>query len=244
MKKIKIHFWVPYPERSAPSQRFRVEQYLPYLSSSKFSYSILSFLDTGTWKIFYNKGNSLKKFYGLIMGFFRRFWHLILSPGADYIFIFREASSVGPSVFEWLLTKVFKKKIIYDFDDAIWIPGGEKARRSKKILKATWKVKHIIRWSYKVSCGNEFLCAYARQYNKNVFLMPTVIDTNKSKNGLKISRQEKKAVVGWTGSHTTLHNLEEIEDLIPALKKEIDFDLLIISNKPPDCKFDFIFKKW
>ena len=244
MKKIKIHFWVPYPERSAPSQRFRVEQYLPYLSSSSFSYSILSFLDTGTWKIFYNKGNSLKKFYGLIMGFFRRFWHLILSPGADYIFIFREASSVGPSVFEWLLTKVFKKKIIYDFDDAIWIPGGEKARRSKKILKATWKVKHIIRWSYKVSCGNEFLCAYARQYNKNVFLMPTVIDTNKSKNGLKISRQEKKAVVGWTGSHTTLHNLEEIEDLIPALKKEIDFDLLIISNKPPDCKFDFIFKKW
>jgi glycosyltransferase involved in cell wall biosynthesis len=24
----------------------------------------------------------------------------------------------------------------------------------------------------------------------------------------------------------------------------MDFDLLIISNKPPDWKFDFIFKKW
>ncbi|TMI97219.1 MAG: glycosyltransferase family 4 protein [Bacteroidetes bacterium] len=244
MKKIKIHFWVPYPEHSAPSQRFRVEQYLPYLPQEKFSFSIFSFLDTDTWKVFYNKGNKVKKFYGLIMGYFRRIRHLILSPDADYIFILREAASVGPPVFEWLLAKVFKKKIIYDFDDAIWIPGGEKAGKGKKFLKATWKVKHIIRWSYKVSCGNEFLCAYSRQYNKNVFLMPTVIDTNKSKDWQKISKKEKRVVVGWTGSHTTLHNLEEIESLIPILKNEIDFDLLIISNKPPDCKFDFIFKKW
>ena len=115
MKKIKIHFWVPYPERSAPSQRFRVEQYLPYLPSDKFSYSLFSFLDTDTWKIFYDKGNDFKKFSGLIMGFFRRIWHLIRSFEADYVFILREASSVGPPIFEWLLAKVFKKKIIYDF---------------------------------------------------------------------------------------------------------------------------------
>ena len=244
MNKKKIHFWVPYPQRSAPSQRFRVEQYLPHLSQNSFSYTILSFLDEHTWGILYEKGYGVKKFWGMVIGFFRRIGHLFKSVGADYIFILREASPLGPPVFEWLLSKIFRKKIIYDFDDAIWIPGGEKARRSKKFLKATWKVKHIIRWSYKVSCGNEFLCNYARQYNKNVFLIPTVIDTNKSKDSLKIARQEKRAVVGWTGSHTTLHNLEEIEGLIPALKKEIDFDLLIISNKPPDCKFDFIFKKW
>jgi len=244
MNKIRVHFWVPYPERSAPSQRFRVEQYLPYLPQDQVSYSVLSFLDIETWKIFYNKGNSSRKFFGLLLGFLRRIKHLFLSLYADYVFILREASPVGPPIFEWLLVKVFRKKIIYDFDDAIWIPGGEEASRGKKFLKATWKVKHIIRWSYKVSCGNEFLCAYARMYNKNVVLIPTVIDTNKNKNNQKVPIQGRNVVVGWTGSHTTLHNLEEIENLIPELKKEMDFDLLIISNKPPDWKFDFIFKKW
>jgi glycosyltransferase involved in cell wall biosynthesis len=244
MDKIKIHFWVPYPKRSAPSQRFRVEQYLPHLPQDRISYSVLSFLDNNTWKIFYDKGNSLRKFFGILMGFLRRVRHLFLSPGADYIFILRESSSIGPPVFEWLLAKVFRKKIIYDFDDAIWIPGGEQASKGKRFLKATWKVKHIIRWSYKVSCGNEFLCAYARKYNKNVVLIPTVIDTTRSKNSQKMPKQGENIVVGWAGSHTTLHNLEEIETLIPELKREIDFDLLIISNKPPDWKFDFIFKKW
>jgi glycosyltransferase involved in cell wall biosynthesis len=59
-----------------------------------------------------------------------------------------------------------------------------------------------------------------------------------------LPNQGRNVVVGWTGSHTTLHNLEEIESLIPELKKEMEFDLLIISNKPPEWKFDFKFKKW
>jgi glycosyltransferase involved in cell wall biosynthesis len=243
-KKKKIHFWVPYPLRSAPSQRFRVEQYLPYIPADQFFYKIQSFLDSATWKVFYGKGNKLRKFFGMVMAFLRRFKHLFQSIDADYIFMLREASSVGPPVFEWLLSKIFRKKIIYDFDDAIWIPGGEEASVTKKILKATWKVKHIIRWSYKISCGNEFLCAYARKYNKNIVLLPTVVDTFRSADHQRNQQAGKKVVVGWTGSHTTLHNLEEIQEVIPELKKGIDFDFLVISNKPPDWHFDFIFRKW
>jgi len=32
--------------------------------------------------------------------------------------------------------------------------------------------------------------------------------------------------------------------VIPELKKEIDFDFLIISNKPPKWDFAFIYKQW
>ena len=244
MNKKKIHFWVPYPQRSAPSQRFRVEQYLPYLPQNNFSYTVLAFLDAKTWSILYKKGHRVRKFLGMIMGFFRRIGHLFKSAGADYVFILREASPVGPPVFEWLLSKILRKKIIYDFDDAIWIPGGEKASWKKKFFKSTWKIKHNIRWAYKVSCGNEFLRSYARKYNQNAILLPTVFDTARSRNKQKIEPKEKKVVVGWTGSHTTLHNLEEIEQLIPELKKEIDFDFYVISNQPPVWDFDFIFKKW
>jgi len=244
MKKKKIHFWVPYPERSAPSQRFRVEQYLPYLAQNGFSYTVLSFLDANTWNILYKKGYRVKKFSGMVVGFFRRIGHLFKAADANYVFILREASPVGPPIFEWLLAKILRKKIIYDFDDAIWIPGGEKASRRKKFFKATWKIKYIIQWAYKVSCGNEFLYKFAIQYNQNVILLPTVFDTERSKQKQRSQVDEKKVVVGWTGSHTTLHNLEEIEQLIPELKKEIDFDFYIISNKPPAWDFDFVFKKW
>lgn len=243
MKK-QIHFWVPYPERVAPSQRFRVEQYLPYLSNANIVYKICPFLTIGTWKIYHKNGFLVKRIWGIIRGFFRRVYHLFISVQADFVFILREASPVGPPVFEWVLTKIFRKKIIFDFDDAIWIPGGEKTSWIKRLTKATWKIKHIIRWSYKVSVGNEFLAKYARQYNQKVFLLPTVIDTSRKFNQVKNQEIKEKILVGWTGSHTTLHNLEIIEDIIPALRKEVDFDFLIICNKPPDWNFNFIFKKW
>ena len=244
VKKKTIHFWVLYPERSAPSQRFRVELFLPFLHQHGFSFRILSFLDDTTWGIFYKKGHGLQKFLGILKGFLRRVNHLIISVNADYIFILREASPVGPPIFELLLSKFFRKKIIYDFDDAIWLPGGEKVSWLKKLLKATWKIKYIIKWSYKISAGNNFLAQYARRYNSSVHVVPTVVDTNYGHYKQRDQFEGNRIVVGWTGTHTTLHNLEVINGIIPELKNEIDFDLFIISNKPPEWNFDFIYKQW
>ena len=243
-KKPLIHFWVPYPLKVAPSQRFRVELFLPLLEKEGYKFELFSFLDQSAWNIFYSPGKKIDKAFGTTKGFFRRVIHLFHSIKADYIFLHREATPVGPPVFEWILTKILRKKVIHEYDDAIWIPGGEEMGAAKKWLKATWKIKYIIKWSYKVVGGNEFLCNYARQYNSSVILIPTVVDTDKGHYKIKNQFEGDRMVIGWTGSHTTLHNLEEIEELIPALKKEADFDFLIISNKAPDWKFDFIFKKW
>lgn len=243
-KKAIIHFWVPYPANVAPSQRFRVELFLPDLEKKGIQYELLSFLDQHAWDILYKNGSGLMKAWGTLKGFFRRAVHLWKSGNADFIFLHREAAPVGPPVFEWLLSKIFRKKIIYEYDDAIWIPGGEKISFIKKWLKATWKVKHIIKWSYKIVGGNDFLCDYARPYNPSVIKIPTVVDTDKGHSRMKDQSEGNRIVVGWTGSHTTLHNLEEIEQIISELKKEIDFDFLVISNKPPEWNFDFNFKKW
>jgi glycosyltransferase involved in cell wall biosynthesis len=239
-----IHFWVPYPKGAAPSQRFRVELFLPALEEKGFSFKTFSFLDQQAWDILYTPGNGLLKMWGTLKGYFRRVAHLWLSRKADYVFLHREAAPLGPPLFEWLLAKVFRKKIIHEYDDAIWIPGGEPISFFKKWLKATWKVKYIIRWSYKIAGGNDFLCGYAKQFNRNTFLVPTVVDTSKGHYLQRKQDDGKKAVVGWTGSHTTLHNLELVEHILKDLKKELDFEILIISNKPPGWKFDFTFKKW
>jgi len=228
----------------APSQRFRVEIFLPDLEKAGISYKTLSFLDQQAWNILYKPGHRFLKAWGTLKGFFRRIDHLFQSAKADYIFIHREATPLGPPIFEWVLAKVFRKKIIHEYDDAIWIPGGEQASWKKKWLKATWKIKYIIKWSYKIAAGNDFLCEYAKQYNISVFLIPTVVDTEHGHYKQRNQREGKKIVVGWTGSHTTLHNLEVIEGIIPELKKEIDFDFFMISNKRPEWEFDFIYKQW
>jgi len=239
-----IHFWVPYPKGVAPSQRFRVELFLPELEKKGFSFRLLTFLDNNAWNVLYKPGNRFSKAWGTAKGFLRRVNHLFLSAKADFIFIHREATPIGPPVFEWLLTKVFKKKIIHEYDDAIWIPGGEKISSIKKWIKATWKIKYIIKWSYKVVAGNDFLCDYARQYNASVFLIPTVVDTEHGHYKQREQHEGNRIVIGWTGTHTTLHNLEVIEGVIPELKKEMDFDFLVISNKAPEWNFDYIFKQW
>ena len=93
------------------------------------------------------------------------------------IFIHREVAPVGPPVFEWIISKIFKKKIIYDFDDAIWLTDRKDESWILETLKWRSKIQSICRWSYKVSCGNEYLCDYARQFNERVFYNPTTIDT-------------------------------------------------------------------
>lgn len=221
-----------------------MELFEPVLKEKNIPYRLLHFFDNRTWQVLYDKGNYWRKFFGVFRGFMRRIAHLFISVKADYIFILREATPTGPPVFEWLLSKVFRKKIIYDFDDAIWLPGGEKTTLLKRWIKATWKIKYIIRWAYKVSAGNEFLANYARQFNKSVVVLPTVVDTEQGHRVLRDQNQGDRIVVGWTGSHTTLHNLDEIKELIPVLKREMDFDFLIISNKKPEWNFDFIFKQW
>ena len=243
-KKPHIHFWVPYPEKTAPSQRFRVELFLPSLQENGFTYEVLSFLDQKAWDVLYQPGKGVLKTIGTLKGFFRRVSHLWKSGKADFIFLHREAAPLGPPIFEWLLAKIFRKKIIHEYDDAIWIAGGEPISFLKKWLKATWKVKYIIKWSYKIAAGNQFLCDYAKQFNDSVYFIPTVVDTGHGHNKTKNQFEGNRVVVGWTGTHTTLHNLEEIEQLIPELKKEIDFDFYIISNKPPYWNFEFIYQKW
>src|SRR5690606_26052851 len=174
-----------------------------------------------------------------------RRWMLLFEIGAyDYIFIHREAAPLGPPVFEWLAAKVFKKKIIYDFDDAIWIPNTSKENKLAAWLKAFGKVKHICKWSYKISAGNQFLVNFAKQYNEHVVLMPTCVDTETGHKAVKTSFPDKP-VVGWTGSHSTLFYLNEIMPVIKSLQEEIDFEFLVIADRKPDLDLkDFRYVKW
>ncbi|WMJ72905.1 glycosyltransferase [Cytophagaceae bacterium ABcell3] len=243
MRKFKkIVVFCPYPVGSAPGQRFRYEQYLDFLKES-YVLEIIPFLDQKTNDVLYKSGHYFQKLIGVLKGFLFRFFSLPKAISADFIFVFREASPVGLPLIEWLLVKVFRKRIIYDFDDAIWLPNTSTENKVATFFKFHQKVESICRWSYKVSCGNRFLAAYASSFNDSVIVNPTTIDTQKHHNQLK-EQATDKVVIGWTGTHSTIKYLSIVAPVLDKLSKNLNIEIVIICNKKPSLGFDFTFIPW
>lgn len=244
---LKILFLVPYPENESPSQRFRFEQYLPLLRKKNAEIKVQAFANTRHWKIYYSRGKILKKAAFILQGFFKRTAILLEVPKFDFIFIHREAAPIGPPVFEWIIGVFLKKKIIYDFDDAIWLTERPDESLIKQTVKWRIKVKSICRWASKISCGNLYLCDYAYRYNHNIFLNPTTVDTDHLHNpALHLRKKSDKVIIGWTGSHSTLPYLLLIKDVLQEIENTFDnVQIMVIADREPDLGLRrMIFRPW
>lgn len=159
----------------------------------------------------------------------------------DFVFIHREVTPIGPAFFEWWIATISKKKIIYDFDDAIWLANTSEENKLAAFLKWHQKTKSICTWSYIISVGNEFLMAFARKYNKSVVLNPTTIDTENLHRPLERSTPKKTITIGWTGTHSTLKYLDPLVSTLKKIaEKHPDVEMVIISNKPPAFNLPFV----
>ena len=179
-------------------------------------------------------------------GFGRRLALLARVPAFDFVFIHREAAPLGPPVLEWLIAKVLRKRIIYDFDDAIWLANTSEANRIAAGLKWHQKVGSICRWAYKNSCGNTYLAAYAKQFNTHSLVNPTTIDTEHLHNQVRDQAAPGRLVIGWTGTHSTLKYLDQVVPVLARLEAEgLDFEFRVISNQPPALPLrSLVFVPW
>ena len=234
----KILFLVPYPPGQAPSQRFRFEQYFFSLPKSDYLYRARPFLSKKAWTVLYSRNRPLIITY-LLFSYLKRFAHSIEAANYDIIFIHRELTPLGFPIFEWFIAKVLKKKIVYDFDDAIWLEDPNETGSLLARIKWKSKIASICKWSYKVSAGNPYLREYARQFNGNVTINPTTIDTEGLHNpgaflpSVDNFENDKEACIGWTGSHSTLPYLHALVPVFKELEKQWAFKLRVISNQKP-----------
>jgi len=237
----KILFLVPYPPDEAPSQRFRFEQYLHLLGQHGYAFRLQSFTAASDWRILYAQGRNLTKLFILLRGFLKRLRLLFFLPAYDIVFIHREVAPVGPPVFEWIIAKVFRRKIIYDFDDAIWLTDKTRESFLERLLRWRSKVQLICRWSYRISCGNAYLAAYARPFNNRVVVNPTTIDTENLHNPRRytVDRDSSRITIGWTGSHSTLKYLDAIVPVIRHLQEHFQrVDFMVIADRNPGLQLD------
>jgi len=213
----KVLIMVAHRPRRSPSQRYRFEQYLPYLESHGFEFTWSYLLDENDDKLFYGKGNLFKKAGILWKGYLKRLKDVKRFAQFDCLFIQREAFFLGTSLFEKKASQS-GKKVIFDFDDAIWLPDTSPGNKKWEWLKKPGKFYVNAALADIVIAGNSYLAAEANKVNKNVTIIPTTIDTSKhmpapKKNGSEI-------IIGWMGSLSTIKHFEELVLVLVKIKEK------------------------
>lgn len=231
-KKASVYFIVPAPEGISPGQRFRFEHYLSFLKEQGIRYRVSNFYSLAGWKKLYTPRNKTGKALVVFKGLFKRIADLFRVISYRYVYVYREAAPVGPPFFEWVITKVLRKKVIYDFDDAIWVPVTSEYNKSASAFKSFGKVAKICKWSRKVSTGNAFLASYARQFNENVVIIPTVVNTDDNHNRLQ-EQETGQPAIGWTGTFSTIKYIDIVLPVLQELQQQYDFTFVVIADKDP-----------
>lgn len=105
------------------------------------------------------------------------------------------------------------RRLVYDFDDALWI------RDSREESRPSWtrrgRFARTVRLADRVIAGNRVLRDVARGHGRRCDLLPTSIDTDRYRPRPGRGRDRAGVTVGWIGSRSTLFYLE---DLAPALE--------------------------
>lgn len=198
------------PDRS-PSQRYRFEQFQPYLEEHGFAITYFYLIRAQDDQKFYGSGHYFAKAFILCRSLLLLIGLLFRAGKYDLIFVQREAFMLGTVFFEQILAK--KAPLVYDFDDAIWLQNVSAGNKALSFLKDAQKTEKLIALADLVLAGNAYLADFARNFNEQVALVPTVVDTNKYKRVAASPREQ--VCIGWSGSFSTIPYFEYA---LPALK--------------------------
>ena len=214
----KVLILVAHRKDRSPSQRYRFEQYIRYLEENGFTFVWSPLLNEKDDTIFYSAGNFLNKVWILLKGIFIRLKDIDRFKNFDIIFIQREASFFGTSYFE-KYAKKSGKKVIFDFDDAIWLADASPGNKKWEWVKDPKKFESNVKYASVVIAGNNYLADKAKAFNKNVIIIPTTVDTTIHFPKPEL-RNKKKMTIGWSGSFSTIKHFEMIVTVLIKLKQK------------------------
>lgn len=242
-RSISVGALVPYYPDTAPSQRFRLEQWMPYLEGEGIAVDLIPFASARLTEVLHQSGHWIAKAVGLTTATLHRVFDVARLRKYDVILIHRALSIVGPALLERILPSL-GRPVIFDFDDAIWLLDTTRANRHFGWLKFPGKTATICRISAHVIVGNRLLGEYARQFNRNVTVIPSSVDTERFK-PQPAARSDGRMVIGWTGSSTSQAHLEMFAPSLRELFQRRDVELRIISDRKPEITaVPFVWVPW
>lgn len=196
------------------SSRIRAIQYIPYLQQNHIHVSLIPRVPEKSSKLIWRFCffPLLKRWY-----YCRRKCAIRVQQW-DIAFIQR--TFIGESELKRLKRK--KVRIIYDFDDAIYINQQKPLNREKTAT--------MIKYADKVIVSTEFLRDFCVENHKNPVIIPTPVETDRIKPSVK--SLDSITTIGWIGSVWTTGFLGIIENPLKRLAKKYSFRFLTIGAKP------------
>jgi glycosyltransferase involved in cell wall biosynthesis len=232
---IRVLALSPIPQEGAGC-RFRIAQFIPYLKSAGFDVTLSSLFTPEFFRLVYKRGHYARKAISFAALSLKRLKSLRHLSEFDLILIYREIFPIGPAIVERLLARRNGPPIVFDFDDAIFLPNVSDANRLIGVLKNPRKVATIIRDSDHVITGNDYLADYARRFNPAVTTIPTSVDTSlfvPSMNGSPMRSVPGDPVVGWIGSPTTGAYIRNLSNVLSRVRHRHPFVLRVSGAGEP-----------
>lgn len=210
---MRVSFLALHAPDLSPSQRYRIEAYLPYLQRRGIDVDYEWLLDREDLRVFYRRDRAAAKAWIAARSAVARFGHVTVPRAVDLFLVHREAFFLGPAWSERLAG--LRAPIVFDFDDAIWIRNVSEGNRRFARLKNISKFAAIASRAQVTLAGNEYLAAWARRYSPSVRIVPTCIDTDRF--APETHRPPRDHVtIAWSGSPSTIDHLRT---LLPVLER-------------------------
>ncbi|MBI5145295.1 MAG: glycosyltransferase family 4 protein [Candidatus Omnitrophica bacterium] len=221
--------FIPFGTSRVAATRYRIYQYLTYLNEHNIKYKVFSIISDATTRQMINsttfKGVR-KIIYYLRINCERIIRFIpILVFATQYKILFLQRTTF-PFGLEKLL-KHINKNIIFDLDDAIFIPDTKENSwigRIKERTKAQ-EVANILKVSKLAIVENEYIRSYVRQYCQDVFLIPGPIDTERYFVKTKVNRD---ITIGWVGSPSTAIYLGILDEIFKELSRVSQIKIKLI----------------
>jgi glycosyltransferase involved in cell wall biosynthesis len=225
---MRVLFFLPYSIEAAGC-RYRVHQFLPYFEQHGISCELRELVDSELFRVLYKPGHALRKAAGFAKGAIARIRDLRGIADYDVIFVYRECFPFGPALLESLIRRS-GKPIVYDFDDAIYLPSGD---AFKDFVRRPEKTNVISQLANEVIVCNENLRQLCLAYNPNVTVVPTAVDTEH----LFVPRTYREPLppangrpvrLGWIGSHSTAWYLRRLEGVLQRVAQRYPIEVLVV----------------
>jgi glycosyltransferase involved in cell wall biosynthesis len=227
-RPLRLLVAVEKPLGRAPHQRFRHEQWTPYLASDHgIELDFAPFESPALADLMDRPGRRAEKLVRGAAATARRWAQRHRARVYDGVVILRSASLLGGAWYERYL-RASGIPYIFDFDDAIWEPAPGWTRH---LWRSEARVPESIRLAAAVTAGNTYLADYARRFNPDVTVIPTSIDL------AQYVRQPARPPASdfrvlWIGSAATLQYLDTIMPALRVLAQRIPLALRVVYNGP------------
>ncbi len=220
-----------------PSARYRVYQFLPYLGQ----YGITASCHSALTPFLYDKckpsGGLWSKLIYFGLSVLSRLLALLRLAFYDAVYI---QKLVLPHVYPWpelmlcKLGRLLGKKVIFDFDDAIFTVSGVRKKTWFERLACPDRLPKVLALCDCVVAGNNYLADFARDHCKNVVVLPTCVELARYP-VRPWNKHNEPFIIGWIGTPSTTPYLDLIAPALREVAQKKAVILRIVGGKEYHC---------